>query len=139
MELLLMVPLVQSVQDMGMGIGIAAANVFYSSGVSNAQNYLRGVQDAFDRAQGKLQGTGLTLADVKGIGAGFYDQVQNGYTATPYEQFMQNNPFSMGDNGNIVYNINVSGVMSNAQTGEEIVNNIRAFNRAAGPANIAVA
>jgi len=52
---------------------------------------------------------------------------------------MQDSPFSMGDNGNIFYNINVSGVMSNAQTGEEIVNNIRAFNRAAGPANIAVA
>jgi len=28
--------------------------------------------------------------------------------------------------------------MTNAQTGEEIVNNIRAYNRAAGPANIAV-
>jgi hypothetical protein len=38
-----------------------------------------------------------------------------------------------------IYNIYVSGVMSNAQTGEEIVNNIRAYNRAAGPANIAVA
>ena len=38
-----------------------------------------------------------------------------------------------------IYNIYVSGVMSNAQTGEEIVNNIRAYNRAAGPANITVA
>ena len=131
--------LVQSVQDMGFGIGIAAANVFYSSGVANAQDYLRGVQDAFDSAQGKLQETGLTLADVKGIGAEFYDQVQNGNTLTAYEEFMQNSPFSTGvENPNYVYNINVSGVMSNAQTGEEIVNNIRAYNRAAGPANIAV-
>lgn len=132
--------LVKSVQDMGVGIGTAAANVFYNSGVANAQNYLKGVEDAFARAQTKLQGTGLTLADVKGIGAGFYDQVANGYTATPYEQFMQDGGgLSMGAGGNIVYNINVSGVMANAQTGEEIVNNIRAFNRAAGPANIAVA
>jgi len=132
--------LVQSVQDMGGGIGKAAANVFYSSGVANAQNYLKGVEDAFARAQTKLKGTGLTLADVKGISAGFYDEVANGYTATPYEQFMKDGGgLSMGAGGNIVYNINVSGVMSNAQTGEEIVNNIRAFNRAAGPANIAVA
>ena len=133
--------LVQSVEDMGIGIGIAAANVFYSSGVANAQDYLRGVQDAFDRAQGKLQNTGLTLADVKGIGAGFYDEVANGYTATPYSPLA---PISSSGNtsqdiASSIYNIYVSGVMSNAQTGEEIVNNIRAFNRAAGPANIAVA
>ena len=134
--------LVKSVQDMGTGIGMAAANVFYSSGVANAKDYLKGVEDAFAVAQARLNqaGINLTLADVKGIGAGFYDQVTNGYTATPYEQFMKDSGgLSMGSNGNIVYNINVSGVMANAQTGEEIVNNIRAFNRAAGPANITVA
>ena len=132
--------LVQSVQDMGVGIGMAAANVFYSSGVSNAQDYLKGVEDAFARAQGKLQGKGLTLADVKGISAGFYDEVQNGYTPTALEQFMNGGGnLSANDNPNIVYNINVSGVMSNAETGEVIINNIRAYNRAAGPANIAVA
>jgi len=134
--------LVQSVEDMGVGIGIAAANAFYNSGVANAQDYLRGVQDAFNRAQARLgqAGKNLTLADVKGISAGFYDQVQNGYTPTALEQFMNDGGnLSANDNPNIVYNINVSGVMSNAQTGEEIINNIRAFNRAAGPANIAVA
>jgi gas vesicle protein len=129
--------LVQSVEDMGMGIGIAAANVFYSSGVSNAQDYLRGVQDAFDVAQGKLQGTGLNLADIKGISAGFNDSI-SGRIVEPIAppSFDYNDPFGVKGN---TYNINVSGVMSNAQTGEEIVNNIRAFNRAAGPANIAVA
>lgn len=129
--------LVQSVEDMGIGIGIAAANVFYSSGVSNAQDYLRGVQDAFDVAQGKLQGTGLNLADIKGISAGFNDSISGRITepiAPP--SFDYNDPFGVKGH---TYNINVSGVMSNAQTGEEIVNNIRAFNRAAGPANIAVA
>jgi hypothetical protein len=122
-------------------VGAFAAKKWYGAGVSNAQEYLKGVEDAFTVAQARLDqaGAGLTLADIKGISAGFFDQVTNGYTATPYEEFMQNSPFSMGANGNIVYNINVSGVMANAQTGEEIVNNIRAFNRAAGPANIAVA
>ena len=129
--------LVQSVEDMGMGIGIAGANVFYSSGVSNAQDYLRGVQDAFDVAQGKLQGTGLNLADIKGISAGFNDSI-SGRIVEPIAppSFDYNDPYGVKGH---TYNINVSGVMSNAQTGEEIVNNIRAFNRAAGPANIAVA
>jgi hypothetical protein len=53
--------------------------------------------------------------------------------AAPITQDIQRQ--SVGD----TYNINVAGVMSNAQTGEEIVNNIRAFNRAAGPANISIA
>jgi len=42
---------------------------------------------------------------------------------------------SVGDN----YNINVTGVMSTAETGEAVVNALRAYNRAAGPANIQVA
>jgi hypothetical protein len=131
--------LVKSVQDMGVGIGVAAANVFYSSGVANAQDYLKGVEDAFKVAQDRLNkaGKGLTLADVKGISAGFNDSI-TGKTIAPITppSFDYNDPF--GAKGN-TYNINVSGVMANAQTGEEIVNNIRAFNRAAGPANIAVA
>jgi hypothetical protein len=133
--------LVADIKKVAGAIGIKAADQWYGAGVTNAQEYLKGVEDAFATAQERLDqaGAGLSLADIKGISAGFFDQVTNGYTPTAYEDFMQNNPFSMGENGNIVYNINVSGVMSNAQTGEEIVNNIRAFNRAAGPANIAVA
>jgi len=131
--------LVQSVQDMGVGIGTAAANVFYSSGVANAQDYLKGVEDAFKVAQDRLNkaGKGLTLADVKGISAGFNDSISGRITepiAPP--SFDYNDPF--GTKGN-TYNINVSGVLSNAETGEVIINNIRAYNRAAGPANIAVA
>jgi len=134
--------LVKSANDVANRIGLNAAAQWYGAGVTSAQEYLKGVEDAFAVAQSRLNaaGSGLTLADVKGIGAGFFDQVQNGYTATPLEQFQQDGGgLSMGAGGNIVYNINVSGVMSNAQTGEEIVNNIRAFNRAAGPANISVA
>ena len=131
--------LVKSVEEMGLGIGIAAANVFYSSGVSNAQDYLKGVEDAFKVAQDRLNkaGKGLTLADVKGISAGFNDSI-TGKTVSPVTppSFDYGDPFGVKGN---TYNINVSGVMANAQTGEEIVNNIRAFNRAAGPANIAVA
>ena len=113
-----------------------AADKFYGAGVANAQSYLKGIEDAFNLAQSKLQGKGLTLADVKGISAGF----DNGNTARSSGGIGRPGA-SFGDPGANVANyvINVSGVMSNAQTGEEIINNIRAFNRAAGPANIAVA
>ena len=133
--------LVKSAQDVADRIGLKAANQWYGAGISNAQDYLKGVEDAFTLAQARLDvgGSGLTLADIKGISADFFDQVQNG-TTTPYGEFMTGgNNLSMGENGNIVYNITVTGVMSNAETGEAIINNIRAFNRAAGPANITVA
>ena len=126
--------LVASAQGAADLIAQMAADKFYGAGVSNAQSYLKGIEDAFNLAQSKLQGKGLTLADVKGISAGF----DNGNTAR--STAVGRPGASYGDPGAGVTNyvINVSGVMSNAQTGEEIINNIRAFNRAAGPANIAV-
>ena len=134
--------LVADIKKVAGAIGIKAADQWYGAGVTNAQEYLKGVEDAIAVAQSRLDmaGSGLTLADIKGISAGFFDQVTNGYTPTAYEDFMANNPFTLGDNGNIVYNINVTGGMStSAEIGETIINNIRAYNRAAGPANIAVA
>ena len=129
--------LVASAQAMADRIGQLAATQFYSAGVSNAQQYLAGVEAAMAVANAKLAGKGLKLADVKGISAGFNNAITVP-TAAPISppSFDYNDPFGVKGN---TYNINVSGVMANAQTGEEIVNNIRAFNRAAGPANIAVA
>jgi hypothetical protein len=134
--------LVADIKKVAGAIGVKAADQWYAAGVTNAQEYLKGVEDAIAVAQSRLDmaGSGLTLADIKGITAGFFDQVTNGYTPTAYEEFMTNSPFSMGDNGNIVYNINVTGGMStSAEIGEVIINNIRAYNRAAGPASISVA
>ena len=127
--------LVKSAQSAADLIGQLAADKFYGAGVSNAQSYLKGIEDAFNLAQSKLQGKGLTLADVKGISAGF----DNGNTAR--STAVGRPGASYGDPGAGVTNyvINVNGVMSNAQTGEEIINHVRAFNRAAGPANIQVA
>ena len=128
--------LVASAQAMADRIGQLAATQFYSAGVSNAQQYLAGVEAAMAVANARLAGKGLKLADVKGISAGFNNAI-SAPTAAPISppSFNYNDPFNTKGN---TYNINVSGVMSNAQTGEEIVNNIRAYNRAAGPANIAV-
>jgi len=127
--------LVASAKAMADRIGTLAATQFYSAGVSNAQQYLAGVEAAMAVANAKLAGKGLKLADVKGISAGFQDAIK-APVAAPISRPSGN---TNQDVASAIYNVYVSGVMSNAQTGEEIINNIRAFNRAAGPANIAVA
>ena len=117
-------------------IGQSAAQQWYGAGVSNAQQYLKGVEAAFAIAQARLAGKGLKLADVKGISAGFADAI-SAPTAAPISppSFNYGDPFGVKG---MTININ-GGIGTNAEQGEAVVNAIRAYNRAAGPANIAVA
>jgi len=133
--------LVADIKKVATAIGTKAADQWYGTGVANAKEYLKGVEDAFAVAQARLDaaGSGLTVADIKGIGAGFFDQVTNGYTATPLEQFMQDGGGLSADaGGNIVYNINVSGVMSNAQTGQAVIDALTQYTQVYGPLNLAI-
>ena len=117
-------------------IGQSAAQQWYGAGVSNAQQYLKGVEAAFAIAQARLAGKGLKLADIKGISAGFGDAI-SAPTAAPISPpgFNYGDPFGVKG---MTININ-GGIGTNAEQGEAVVNAIRAYNRAAGPANIAVA
>ena len=127
--------LVKSAQDVADRIGLNAANQWYGAGVSSAQSYLQGVEAAFAEAQKRLGAKGLKLPDIKGIGAAFDNSISNP-SVTPVTPIAGNRGIDRGYENQYV--INVNGVMTNAQTGEEIINHIRAFNRAAGPANITV-
>ena len=117
-------------------IGQSAAQQWFGAGVSNAQQYLKGVEAAFAVAQARLAGKGLKLADVKGISAGFGDAI-SAPAAAPISppSFNYGDPFGVKG---MTININ-GGIGTNAEQGEAVVNAIRAYNRAAGPANIAVA
>ena len=114
-------------------IGQSAAQQWYGAGVSNAQQYLRGVEAAFAVAQARLAGKGLKLADVKGISAGFNDAISSP-VAAPISRPDSN--FG-GPGGGVTVNVS-GGISTSAEIGEAVVNAIRAYNRAAGPANIAV-
>ena len=117
-------------------IGQAAANQWYGAGVSNAQQYLKGVEAAFAVAQARLAGKGLKLADVKGISAGFNDAISPP-VAAPISR-PGTNFGGPGGGGQFVINVN-GGLASSAEIGKAVVNSIRAFNLTNGPANIQVA
>jgi hypothetical protein len=116
-------------------IGQSAAQQWYGAGVSNAQQYLKGVEAAFAIAQARLAGKGLKLADVKGISAGFGDAI-SAPAAAPISppSFNYGDPFGMKG---VTVNVQ-GGISTSAEIGEAVVNAIRAYNRAAGPANIQV-
>ena len=115
-----------------------AANKWFSAGVSNAQAYLQGVEAAFAVAQTGLSGANLKLADIKGIGASFADSIPN-RVSTQVEPV---NPYSnytvAPTQAPMVINV-TGGISTSAEIGEAVVNAIRAYNRAAGPANISIA
>ena len=114
-------------------IGQAAANQWYGAGVSNAQQYLAGVEAAFAVAQARLAGKGLKLADVKGISAGFNEAI----TAPVMAPISRPTPGYGGPGPGVTVNVQ-GGINTSAEIGEAVVNAIRAYNRAAGPANIQV-
>jgi hypothetical protein len=114
-------------------IGQSAAQQWYGAGVSNAQQYLAGVEAAFAVAQARLAGKGLKLADVKGISAGFNDAI----SAPVMAPISRPTPGYGGPGPGVTVNVS-GGISTSAEIGEAVVNAIRAYNRAAGPANIQV-
>lgn len=127
--------LVMAAENAAATIGIQAAQQWFGAGVDNAKSYLQGVEAAFAEAQKRLKAKGLKIADIKGISAGFSEAITRPVPAVTPIQTGQ----SMGLPGGGDITINLSTLVPTAQTGEVIINSIRAYNRAAGPANIAVA
>ena len=127
--------LVMAAENAAATIGTQAAQQWFGAGVDNAKSYLQGVEAAFAEAQKRLKAKGLKIADIKGISAGFSEAITRPMPAVTPIQTGQ----SMGVPGGGDITINLSTLVPTAQTGEVIINSIRAYNRAAGPANIAVA
>jgi hypothetical protein len=129
--------LVGAAQYAADSIALQAANKWYGAGVSNAQAYLDGVAAAFQKAQIKLGSPNLNLADIKGISASFYDSIPN-RVSTQVEPVNPYSNYTVAPTTPIVINV-TGGISTSAEIGEAVVNAIRAYNRAAGPANITIA
>jgi hypothetical protein len=128
-------------------IGDLSASKFYAAGVSNAQQYLAGVEAAMAVAQSKLEGTGLTLADVKGISAGFNEAISPIQSVMPILDTPQIKPIGaptdkgnpqFGGPGGITINVN-SQLATKAEVGEAVNNALLAYNRVSGPLGFTVA
>jgi len=115
-------------------VGQLAAKQWYGAGVSNAQSYLQGVEAAFAEAQKRLGAKGLKLPDIKGIGASF-DLALNGPSVTPVSTRPEQGGGIPGGGGVV---INVSGVMTNAQTGQAVLDSLTQYTQVYGPLNLAI-
>jgi len=128
--------LVMAAENAAATIGQQAAAQWFGAGVDNAKSYLEGVEAAFAEAQKRLKNKGLKIADIKGISAGFSEAIARPQVASVTPITTGSSLGLPGQSGDIT--INLSTLVPNASAGEAIVNAIRAYNRAAGPANIAV-
>ena len=119
-----------------------SASKFYAAGVSNAQQYLAGVEAAMAIAQAKLGKKGINLADVKGIGAGFGDSISStpGLTGPSMPTFGPiGAPTDKGRPlGNVTINV-TGGLATTAETAVAVNNALLAYNRLAGPSQFQVA
>jgi hypothetical protein len=121
-------------------LGTLAADKFYQAGVTQGEQYLAGVQSAIQAAEKLLKNPNLKLADVKGIGAKFANTMSEiSLAPTVSSTFTGNTSGIMSDRGGTNYTVNVNGgVMTNAETGKVVIDAIKSFNRASGPADISV-
>ena len=126
--------LVESSKTAAAIIGQQAANQWYGAGVSNAQSYLQGVEAAFAEAQKRLAKKGLKIADIKGISASFSESLA-GPSVTPINMTPDQGGGIPGG-GSVV--VNVNGVMTNAQTGQAVLDALTQYTQVYGPLNLAI-
>lgn len=141
--------LVEQTNSIAKRIGELSADKFYAAGVSNAQQYLAGVEAAMAVAQSKLAGKGITLADVKGISAGFQDTISTIGTQMPSlvntpdmpRIIPVGAPTDKGQplgGGGITINVN-SQLATKAEVGRAIEDSLRALTRVSGPLQLEIA
>lgn len=126
--------LVESSKTAAAIIGQQAAKQWYGAGVSNAQSYLQGIEAAFAEAQKRLAKKGLKIADIKGISASFSESLA-GPSVTPINMTPEQGGGIPGG-GSVV--VNVNGVMTNAQTGQAVLDALTQYTQVYGPLNLAI-
>jgi hypothetical protein len=134
----------QLVNDLNMVadlLGTLAADRFYEAGVTQGQALVQGVLDAIASAELQLKNPNLNLADIKGIGAAFNASI-SGMSPISMDAPALTAEERLGiqaGRGGTTYNITVSGGMAtSAEIGRIVIDNIKAANRAYGPAAIEV-
>jgi hypothetical protein len=128
--------LVEQTQAIAQRIGELSAQKFYGAGVSNAKAYLRGVEEALAAAEGRLSRKGINFADVKGISTSFTEAI-SAPSVSPVVMPNIDELNSRRGNGAVTINVN-SQLATKSEIGRAVTDGMRAYNRAAGPANFDV-
>jgi len=129
--------LVEQTQMIAQRIGELSASKFYGAGVSNAQQYLAGVEAALAAANARLKAKGLNFADVKGISSSFTDQISMP-TVTPVSAPSLVPGNIRGRDGGVTINVN-SQLATKAEIGQSVLDGLRAYNRMSGPLQLEIA
>ena len=133
--------MVDSLNTVADALGTMAADRFYKAGVTQGEAFLKGVMEAIAVAEAKLKNPNLKLTDIKGIGASFSSSVA-GLTPSSVSAPALSSEERAGiaaSRGNAIYNISVNGgLATSAEIGRLVIDNIKAANRAYGPAAIEV-
>jgi hypothetical protein len=131
-------------------LGTKTADIFYGAGVASGTALVAGVNDAVNKYKEILKDPNLSLADLKGIGAQFGAEIDTlippsisggttggggGGMSSSVEDFMNQRLVGLAQSNTYQITVN-GGMLTNAEVGQAIVNNLRAYNRAAGPASI---
>ena len=134
--------LVEETNKIAEQIGILSANKFYAAGVSNAQQYLAGVEAAMAVAQARLGKKGINLADVKGISSGFNNAISTTPTMTAPTMpsvIPVGAPTDKGQPlGNVTINV-ASQLATKAEVGRAVEDSLRALTRVSGPLQLQIA
>jgi hypothetical protein len=134
----------QLVDDLNLvaeAVGILGADQFYKAGVTQGQAMVKGITDTIAQLEKKLKNPNLKLADIKGIGASFSSSVAsiNAPTVSASALSVEERAGIAAGRGDNIYNISVSGgLATSAEIGRIVIDNIKAANRAYGPAAIEV-
>ena len=134
----------QLVSDLNLvadALGILGADQFYKAGVTQGQAMVKGISDVIAQMEKKLKNPNLKLADLKGIGAEFSAATSSVNLAPAQGNYDLSASVQehMAMRGGSQYNINISGgLATSAEIGRVVIDNIKAANRAYGPAAIEV-
>ncbi len=134
----------QLVDDLNLvaeAVGILGADQFYKAGVTQGQAMVKGITDTIAQLEKKLKNPNLKLADIKGIGASFSSSVAsiNAPTVSASALSVEERAGIAAGRGDNIYNISVNGgLATSAEIGRLVIDNIKAANRAYGPAAIEV-
>ena len=144
--------LVEQTQAIADRIGEVSASKFFAAGVSNAQEYLKGVEAVLAAAEARLKKKGISFAEVKGISASVVEQITaaratlnkatGAVSAAPsfvnaptLQPLMPANIDELngrrGYSPPVVINVN-SQLATKSEVGQAVTDALRAYNRTAG-------